>query len=513
MFRPGSVLWLLGHELRITTRNWSAAARRNNPKSGVVRALIFYAILGALLLFGGFWLAKVIAPIPPSLDPTLLGFVGAIFALLFTFMLSQSLMLITESLYQRGDLDLLLASPLPPWRILIVRMAAVAINVALFYLILSTAVFVWLPLFGGWRWMAFMPAVLLLALFATAAGLLLAQVMFRLIGPKNTRVTAQIVAALIGAGFFLAMQAQNFVPYEERAQLYQQMMERLIPVFGDPTGALSIPARAAFGQPLAVAVWAAVALGFYLFAVWWYGVRFVANAASIAGAGGKRKRDTSERTMRGGLLPSLVRKEWRLLARDPLLLSQILVQLLYLLPLFAVFATRLGEEGVQRYSIGGFASAFVLLATSLSASLAWLTVSAEDAPDLIAAAPAPKLEIDNAKAIAAGAPVALLLFLPALGASLFISPLAGVWLFIGGLCAIASACLIAVWHQVPGSRKNFRRRTRGGFLVGFGQIFVTLGWVAATAAAVSGWEIVAILPTLIALGALLALHESRPKPV
>lgn len=512
MFRPGGVLWLLRHELRISTRSWSASARRNNKKNGARNALVWYIFFALLLLFGGYWVAQLIAPSPSSLDPTLLGFLGAVFALLFTFMLSQSLFLITESLYQRGDLDLLLASPLPPWRILIVRMAAVAINVALFYLILSGAVFVWLPFFGGWQWMGFMPAILLLALFSTAAGLLLAQLMFRLIGPKNTRITAQIVGSLIGGGFFIAMQAQNFMPDEDRTQIYQQMMARLIPVFGDPSSPLSLPARAAFGEPVAVAMWVAIALGAYLIAIWWYGVRFVTNAASIAGVGGKRKRDTSERVMRGGLLPSLVRKEWRLLLRDPLLLSQILMQLVYLLPLFAVFAMRLGEDGLQRYSMGGFASAFVLLATSLAASLAWLTVSAEDAPDLIAAAPVPRDEIDNAKAIAAGTPVAVLVLLPAIGASVFLSPLAGVWLFIGGLCAIASACLIAVWHQVPGDRKNFRRRRRGSFLVGFGQIFVTMGWVAATAAAVSGWEIVAILPALIALGALAALHESRPKP-
>lgn len=513
MFKTGSVLWLLGHELRITMRNWAAAASRNNKKSGVRTAIFWYAIVGAALLFGGYWIAQVLAEVQPSLDPTLLGILGAIFALLFTFMLSQSLMLITESLYQRGDLDLLLASPLPPWRILIVRMAAVAINVALFYLILSGAVFVWLPVFGGWQWMGFAPAILLLALFSTAAGLLLAQLMFRLVGPKNTRVIAQIVAALIGAAFFLAMQSQNFVPYEQRAQIYQQVMERLIPVFGNTASAISIPARAALGEPASIVIWAAVALGAYLVAVWWYGMRFVANAASIAGVGGRKKRDLSERKMRGGLMMSLVRKEWRLLLRDPLLLSQILVQLLYLLPLFAVFASRIGEEDASRYSIGGFASAFVLLATSLSASLAWLTVSAEDAPDLIAAAPVPKLEIDNAKALAAGAPVAALLFLPAVGTSFFVSPLAGIWLLVGGLCAIGSACLVAVWHQVPGTRKNFRRRTRGSFLVGLGQVFITLGWVAATAAAVSGWEIVAIIPAIIALGALLALHESRPKPV
>ena len=65
----------------------------------------------------------------------------------------------------------------------------------------------------------------------------------------------------------------------------------------------------------------------------------------------------------------------------PLLLSQILLQLLYLLPLFFVFGARLGERTLDSVSASpAFAAAFVLLATSLAASLAWLTVSARTRP-------------------------------------------------------------------------------------------------------------------------------------
>ena len=61
---------------------------------------------------------------------------------------------------------------------------------------------------------------------------------------------------------------------------------------------------------------------------------FVADAAA-ASAMGRRKRvaDARVATVRGGVMRSVVRKEMRLLERDPLLLSQIGLQLVYLLPL------------------------------------------------------------------------------------------------------------------------------------------------------------------------------------
>ncbi len=505
MFKPGSVMWLLGHELRLTWRNFLART------AGPVRIGLRILLLG-LLLWGGYWVAQAISDVNPNFGPIPLTVVGAIFLLLLSFMIAQALMLITEAIYQRGDIDLLLASPLPPWRILLVRMAAIAINVATLYLALAGAVFVWLPVFGGWQWMEFAPSVLALSLFATGLALFLAQVLFRVLGPRTTRVAAQILASLIGAAFFLAMQSQNYVPPQERAEMYRNLLIHLAPVLGDETSPLSLPARAAFGRPVEFAAWIAICVSVYLVAVWWFSARFIANASAIAGlGGGKRRLDARVRETRGGVQASLVRKEWRLIVRDPLLLSQILLPILYFIPLFFVFGTRFQREGLNQYALPGFAAAFVLIATTLAASLAWITVSAEDAPDLIAAAPVSRDQIERAKATAAAGPVIVMMLAPAVIASLADVP-AGFWLMLGAAGAIVSACLIAIWYQKPGTRKNFRRRTRAGFFVTVGQVFITFCWVGATGLAVAGWAIGSIIPVLIASGLLLALHESRPKP-
>ena len=105
----------------------------------------------------------------------------------------------------------------------------------------------------------------------------------------------------------------------------------------------------------------------------------------------------------------------------------------------------------------------------------------------------------------------LLLSAPVIGAILFVDLIAGVWLLLGGSAAILSTCLFAIWHQTPGHRKEFRRRTRGSLMLNLGRSFVAFGWVGATGGAVSGWPLLAIIPAIISLGLMLALHESRPK--
>ncbi len=508
MFAPGSALWLLGYEMRLGWRGWRSASKSRGAGS-----IVLYLLFGALLLFAGYWAARGVSYLTPEATPLSLGVLTLAFVLLATLMLSSALLQTTDALYQRGDLDLLLASPLPPWRVLSVRMSAIAINVGLLYLLLLGAMWVWLPFMGGGaRWMGLAPSVLALALAVTGVGLFVARAMFALIGPRKTRVASQILAGLVGAALFLGLQAQNFVPYDQRAQIMGQAIAELTRVLGDAASPLALPARAALGEPLALAAWIVASVIFFAFAVWWFGRGFAANAAAIASLGGARKRaDARVRDFREGLTRTLVVKEWRLLWRDPLLLSQIAMQLVYLLPLFFVFARDSGEEGFGRAQIGMFSGAFVLLGSSLASSLAWLTVSAEDAPDLIAAAPLPREQVERAKALAAAAPVAALMALPIAGA-LFIEPVAALWLALGIGAAIVSACFIAIWHQAPGNRKEFRRRRAGvAFGAAFGRVIVLLGWSAATGVAVAGLPVLALIPALIALGLTLAMSESRPK--
>jgi ABC-2 type transport system permease protein len=83
-----------------------------------------------------------------------------------------------------------------------------------------------------------------------------------------------------------------------------------------------------------------------------------------------------------------------LLRRDPWLVSQTLMQVLYLLPPALLLWRNFGEE---RGAIVVLVPVFVMAAGQLAGGLAWLAVSGEDAPDLVATAPLPPRRILRAK--------------------------------------------------------------------------------------------------------------------
>ena len=91
---------------------------------------------------------------------------------------------------------------------------------------------------------------------------------------------------------------------------------------------------------------------------------------------------------------SLRQKEWILLRRDPWLVSQTLMQLLYLLPP-ALLLWRSYGEGTGALVV--LVPVLVMAAGQLAGGLAWLAISGEDAPDLVATAPIPSSSIVRAK--------------------------------------------------------------------------------------------------------------------
>jgi hypothetical protein len=92
---------------------------------------------------------------------------------------------------------------------------------------------------------------------------------------------------------------------------------------------------------------------------------------------------------------ALRRKEWTLLLRDPWLMSQTLMQLLYLLPAaFLLWRNFYGGDGGASALL---VPILIVSAGQLGGGLAWLAVSGEDAPELIASAPVSAARVLRAK--------------------------------------------------------------------------------------------------------------------
>jgi ABC-2 type transport system permease protein len=494
------LLLLLAHELRLAFR-WRSDSQRWG------RLAIF--LLLAALLFGLGWMgASVLRTISPDMTaPTLAG-VSIAILFLATLMLGHALIAATEAVYTRGDLDLLLSSPISPLTVLGVRALGVAVRVATVYVAMGSGVLASLALMGAWQWLGIGPALIGLALLTTAAGLFIAMILFATIGPRATRVTSQVLGALIGASVALAFQIPNIERRGERGELYREMLERLTTIDWPPTHPLFFPARAFLGDPQALIGWSLACTLAFALATLWFSGRFQGDAAAALSLGPKKRALSSRiRAFRGGVTPALLLKEWRLLVRDPVLLSQVLLQLIYMVPLVLIWMRQADGETNPAF-LGLMGGATAAIAASLAGSLVWITVSAEDAPDLIAAAPLERAQVDRAKLIAAALPVSLLAGV----AAAFIaqqSLTAGLWTLGGAIATAISAGLIGIWHQEPGSRKDFRRRPRASWTAQLGQGFVGMGWAAATGFAAAGQPWLAIIPGVVALGLLLALGESR----
>src|SRR5207245_9347590 len=106
--------------------------------------------------------------------------------------------------------------------------------------------------------------------------------------------------------------------------------------------------------------------------------------------------------------------EWRLLRRDHGIFAQLSLQIIYTVPLAVVLM-----RGVENIPLAlAVAPAIVVIAAQIAASLAWITVSGEDAPELIAAAPILREHVELAKITAIGLPVLMILALPVAGLAL-----------------------------------------------------------------------------------------------
>jgi ABC-2 type transport system permease protein len=186
-----------------------------------------------------------------------------------------------------------------------------------------------------------------------------------------------------------------------------------------------------------------------------------------------------------------------LLRRDPWLISQTLMQILYLLPpallLWITF-----RDGNAAYVV--LIPVIVMAAGQLAGGLAWLTISAEDAPDFVTSAPIARSSVLLAKIEAVIGMIALV-FAPMVAMLAFDSLRAGVILALGILASAAGATLIQLAFRVQAKRSHFRRRQTSSRIATFAEAFSSISWAATAAMAADGtWF--ALVPGLAALGIL-----------
>ncbi len=494
--QPGSAGWLLAHDLLLSWR------RFRSMFGGYADRTVLIILICAIIVFHllawpvAHWMITTAAggENERQFYPVLAS------AVLFVmpWLTSQALTGTTRALYTRNDLDLLLASPLPPRFILFARALAIACesigSVAIFLLPIANMN----AILGGWRWLAVYPVLIAMGLICTATGIILTLLLFRIAGPRRTRMLAQIFATVVGASFIFLLQAANILPDKTR--------EALVAAIETPgSGWLWLPVRAAAGQWDAVILWCAAAIVIFTAAALLLGERFAISAVTAAGQASAIARAPRLRGIRfrEGLGRALRQKEWRLLGRDPWLLSQILLQVIYTLPVSIVIWRSQGPDGSLAISI---APAVVVIASQISASLAWLTISGEDAPEFLMTAPVARRDIERRKMEAVAVP--LLCFLAAPLAVLAWSSFEMAFytaVFAAGACL--STAFLNFWHPMPGRRNAMLRRHSQSKLIALVEHLLSLFWALAMVLCVIGSPFTLLILLLIAF----ILWANRPK--
>jgi ABC-2 type transport system permease protein len=502
----GTAVWFAQHEARLAWRDWLSmltAGRRQRLRVvtiGVVAFIIF-------MHFVAYWIVGRYAN--AAIDKQALLTITVSALLSWMLMISQAMESVTRAFYARSDLDLILASPVDSDKLFGVRIATIALGTTMMALPLAAPFINVLIACGGWRWLGAYGLIVAMGAAATALAVALTVVLFRMLGAKRTRFVAQVIAAIIGAAFVIGLQVTAILSYGTISRTALLHSHTLLALAPGVSSAFWWPARAAFGELVPLAGVLITSLALLAAAVAFVAPRFSTYAIAAAGTGQSSVVRARRNAFRGKTSPrgALRRKEWILLRRDPWLISQTLMQMLYLLPPALMLWRSFGEG---RGALQLVVPVLVMAAGQLAGGLAWLAISGEDAPDLVATAPVPPRFVLQAK-IEAVLGIVAAIFAPLVAVLAIASP----WhaLVAGGGIAMAAMAATAVqfWFRSQAKRSQFRRRQVSSRLATFAEAFSSIGWAATAAVAAASLEL-AMVPAVLALLVLGGAYMVSPRP-
>jgi ABC-2 type transport system permease protein len=368
-----SLTFLARHEFRRAWRDWWSmlTAGRAHRVRIVVFALTAFTLFMHLVAFS---IVAKFAEIEPDADRGTLVVITGCAVLAWSLMMSQAMESVTRAFYARSDLDLILSSPAASRKVFAVRIATMACSTVLMAVLLAAPFINILVWRGGIRWLSAYGVVIAVGALAAGLSVALTVALFRTIGPKRTRLAAQIVAAIVGAIFVIGLQIAAILSYGTLSYFTFLKSDLLVSFVPAIESVVWWPARAVLGDLTALA--AVLSAGVLMLggAIAMFSARFGDHATAAAGvsergAAQRRGRSGFRRTSPRG---ALRRKEWTLLIRDPWLASQTLMQLLYLLPPGLMLWRAFGGDNDDVVLL---VPVLVMAAGQLAGGLAWLAIS------------------------------------------------------------------------------------------------------------------------------------------
>jgi ABC-2 type transport system permease protein len=338
--------------------------------------------------------------------------------------------------------------------------------------------------------------------FSTALAVVVTVALFRILGPKRTRLVAQIVSAVVAAAFVIGVQAAAIFSSGSFSRLALFRSESFLAVAPEATSLVYWPALAAMGDATALAVVLAISLGFLGLVIAVFSATFETHVGVTLDAADQdrtRRRPFAE-FRAGSTMSALRRKEWALLRRDPWLLSQTLMQIFYLLPPILLLWLNFGDNA------GGLlllVPVLVMAAGQLAGGLAWIAVSGEDAPDLVASAPITAYAIIVAKIQAVLGAVGVVVA-PLVVALAVTAPKLALVAALGIVVSAWSGTMIQFWFRPQSAPGRIRRRRIPSRIATLAEALSAILWAGTAAVAAAGsWlaSVTAVAAILVLAGA------------
>jgi len=505
--QPATLPWFARHELRLFWRDWfsmlTSGKRRREPV-----LLAVFVIFVTVIHLVAYFVVRPFAEAGITVDKATLVTVAGSAFLSWTLMLAQAIESVTRAFYSRADLDLILSSPASARRLFAVRMASIALGTTMLTTVLASPFVNALAYFDGPRWLAAYGVLAAMGILATAVALVVTVFMLRALGPRRTRLVSQIVSAVVAAGFVIGVQAAAIFSTGNFSRISFLSSENVVALAPGPGSLLWLPARAAMGDlgALAIVLGTALALLALIMAVMSAKFEEHAAAASTEAEPGRRKGRQRHSFRPATTMGALRRKEFTLMRRDPWLLSQTLMQILYLLPP-ALLLWHSFDGGVSVLLV--MVPVLVMASGQLAGGLAWISVSGEDAPDLVASAPVSARALIAAKIQAVLGSVAVVVT-PILLALAVFEPRLAASAAIGIAVAAMSGTMIQIWFRAQARRSTFRRRQIPSRLATLAEALSSILWAGTAALAAAGTWFALVIAAL-ALMTLAGAFAIRPR--
>ena len=515
LFVPGSILWLARHQIRLSWR-----LGRLGKKMPSWLKPVFTILFVAFLSFSmGYGIAKIFEAAAGDYKQ-ISSLAGAVILTLMISGISMNLMGSFMTITEKGDLDLLLSSPIPPHRFVAARLISSAWRGFCIYAGFATIFFGASIVMISPMFASIYVVVAGFAILDAALTYMIARQALLWFGLRNGRratITLGAVGVMIGLiGYQMVSSSGSLGRLAAKADDPNASLVVLHDWIVGLTSNLSWLGGTILGDWLGALVFlvagAVVSAGVLHFA----GKRYDQDVAFLNGQNDHaphKARKAHAHQFRRPALVMVFHKEWLSLTRDPLFVSQLIVPLFTMVPFlgFVWNAMTNPEDQSEVAPVMGamFAAITVFNVTMLTSSLAWLTASVEEARDLLQASPLDPKVILQGKVLAASGPALIeLLLVAALVAWAW--PVAALTILVMGTATCAGACVIEFSRPRPTKRPKMTQRPDRSLVTVLFGLGLGILWACAAglaAAKIAWW----LLPAALAITISYVAWATRPR--